>query len=55
MCLASESACPPEEVAGISGYEHFIAIINDKNNEERKEFLEWVSGKYDPETFNKRK
>jgi hypothetical protein len=55
VCLAGERACPPEDVGGIPGYENFISIINTPRHKERKELLEWVGGKYDPEKFDPKK
>jgi len=55
VCLAGERACPPEDVGGIPGYENFITIIKNPRHKERKELLEWVGGKYDPEKFDPKK
>ena len=55
ICLTGARACPPEDVGGTPGYENFISIINDPTHEERKELLEWVGGKYDPEKFDPKK
>jgi len=54
-CLAGERACPPEDVGGIPGFENFLSIIKDSKHKERKELLEWVGGKYDPEEFDHNK
>ena len=55
ICLAGERACPPEDVGGIPGYENFLSIIKNPKDKKRKEFLEWVGGKYDPEKFDPKK
>lgn len=52
VCLEGKRACPPEDVGGIPGYENFVAIIKNPRHKERKELLEWVGGKYDPEEFD---
>lgn len=55
VCLAGERACPPEDVSGVPGYEHFLSVIKNPKHKEHKEFLEWVGGKYDPEKFEPKK
>jgi hypothetical protein len=52
VCLAGERACPPEDVGGAPGYEHFLSVINKARHPERKSLLEWVGGKFDPDKFN---
>lgn len=52
VCLDGERACPPEDVGGIPGYEHFIEVISKPKHPERKEMLEWVGGTYDPNHFD---
>jgi len=51
-CIAGRRACPPEDVGGIWGYDHFVEAIQDPNHEEHKEYLEWVGGPFDPEAFD---
>jgi hypothetical protein len=55
ICLAGERACPPEDVGGVPGYENFIEIITIPRHPERKELLEWVGGKYEPNKFDPKK
>lgn len=55
ICLDGERACPPEDVGGIPGYEHFLDIINQPRHPERKSLLTWVGGRYDPDEFNPKK
>lgn len=54
-CLSGQRAGPPEDIGGISGYEHFLSVINIPKHKERKELLAWVGGKYDPEKFDPKK
>lgn len=52
VLLAGERACPPEDVGGPPGYDHFLAAINDPKNEEFQEMLEWYgSNDFDPDFF----
>ncbi len=55
LCIGGERACPPEDVGGTPGYERFIKAITTPHHPERKELLEWVGGKYDPDKFDPEK
>ena len=52
LCLKGKRACPPEDVGGVWGYEHFLEAIRDSTHEEHEEYLGWVGGEFDPEAFN---
>ena len=52
LCLEGARACPPEDVGGVWSYADFVEAISDPENEEHEERLEWVGGKFDPESFN---
>ena len=52
ICIAGKRACPPEDCGGIWGYENFLEIINDPDNEEYEDMIEWVGGEFDPEHFD---
>jgi len=52
ICIAGKRACPPEDCGGIWGYENFLEIINDPDNEEYQDMIEWVGGEFDPEHFD---
>lgn len=41
-CIMGEGDAPPEDVGGEGGYSEFIAIINDEDNPERSEMLQWA-------------
>jgi len=43
---------PDEDFGGIWGYENFLEIINDPDNEEYEDMIEWVGGEFDPEHFD---
>jgi len=52
VCIKGKRACPPEDCGGVYGYEEFLEIIGDPDNEEHEEMLDWVGGEFDPEDFN---
>lgn len=51
ICVEGARACPPEDVGGTGGYEQFVEIIADPDQEEHDEWLTW-SGPFDPEAFD---
>jgi hypothetical protein len=52
LCIKGERACPPEDCGGSYGYEDFLEIVGDPENEQHEEILEWVGGKFDSEHFD---
>jgi hypothetical protein len=50
-CIGGKRACPPEDCGGAYGYEEFLESIQNRNDEQHDEMLEWVGGKFDPEAF----
>jgi hypothetical protein len=48
-------ACPPEDVGGVPGYAEFLESIQNPDNEQHEDMLEWVGGKFDPEAFDAKK
>jgi len=52
ICIAGKRACPPEDCGGIWGYENFLEIINDPDNKEYEDMIEWAGGEFDPEHFD---
>ena len=55
ICISGERACPPEDVGGVPGYEHFLKVIKTPGHPQRQSLLEWVGGTFDPEQFNPQK
>lgn len=45
MCLAGDGACPPEDVGGVSGYQHFLSVMQDPANPEFEDFCAWIGAK----------
>jgi hypothetical protein len=51
LCLEGERACPPEDSGGISGYEEYLEVMADREDEQHEDFLRW-RGPFDPERFD---
>ena len=41
-CLDGENACPPEDCGGIPGYEQMLVVLNDPEDDEYKNTIEWL-------------
>jgi hypothetical protein len=52
VCIEGERAGPLESCGGTPGYEHLLGVLNDPENEEYDEILEWVGEGFDPERFD---
>jgi hypothetical protein len=52
LCFEGARACPPEDCGGIWGYADFVEAIQNPENEQHEELLEWVGGRFDPEEFD---
>jgi hypothetical protein len=52
VVLAGRGACPPEDVGGLPGYYHFLAVMDDPKHPEHEDMLEWVGRKFDPSAFD---
>jgi len=50
QCEAGERRCPPEDVGGISGYQHYLEALADPDAEDYQDMLDW-RGPFDPEAF----
>lgn len=51
-CVAGARARPPEDVGGVGGYERFLGILADPNDEEHVAIRRWCGGHFDPEWFD---
>lgn len=45
-----EGRCPPEDVGGAPGYEHFLDAIADPDHPERDDMIAWHGEPFDPAT-----
>jgi len=51
-CTGGARACPPEDCGSTTGYYHLLVAISDPDHEDHDAMLEWVGGKFDPNTFD---
>ena len=51
-CTAGENACPPEDVGGPHGYQHFLECIADRAHPDYTDTLRWTGGVFDPKGFD---
>lgn len=40
--------CPPEDVGGLPGYEHFLSAMADKRHPEHRHLTKWYGGPFNP-------
>jgi hypothetical protein len=52
-CVSGGRACPPEDVGGAGGYEHFLEALSRPDHEEHDDLLAWYGGPFDPERFDR--
>jgi Plasmid pRiA4b ORF-3-like protein len=52
VCLAGESACPPEDCGGPHGYSMFLEILADRKHEQHEDIVRWIGGVFDPKGFD---
>ena len=51
-CLDGTNACPPEDVGGLPGYEHFLHVLSDRTHPEYDDMLLWHGKRFDPAAFD---
>jgi len=51
-CLDGARRCPPEDVGGPWGYADFLEGYLKPKSKRRKELVEWIGRKFDPERFD---
>ncbi len=51
-CFGGERSCPPEDVGGTYGYLNFLDVIGNQDHPEHENYLLWVGGHFDSESFN---
>ncbi len=52
VCLTGKRACPPEDCGGIWGYAQLLETLQNPDDPEHEDMLEWVGGEFDPEAFD---
>ncbi|AKB52631.1 hypothetical protein MSBRW_3378 [Methanosarcina barkeri str. Wiesmoor] len=52
VCTAGKRAAVPEDIGGIGGYENMLEILEDPENEEYEDTVEWLGEDFDPEYFD---
>ena len=52
--LDAVGRCPPEDVGGPPGYEHYLAAIKDPNHPDHEHLVEWGPEAFDPNTFDRK-
>ena len=50
--IGGERRCPPEDVGGLPGFDHFLAAVADPAHEDHRELLDWHGGPFDEEDFD---
>ncbi len=53
VCIKGKRACPPEDCGGLWGYSDILEALEDPDNEEDEELLDWVGEDFDPEHFDR--
>ena len=51
-CLAGEQACPPEDCGGVWGYEELLEKLENPEDPNYEDLLDWVGANFDPEIFH---
>jgi Plasmid pRiA4b ORF-3-like protein len=54
LLLEAKGRCPPEDVGGPPGYEHFLAAHSDPAHPEHAAMRNWIGGDYDPDRLDRR-
>jgi hypothetical protein len=52
VCLGGERRCPPEDVGGQSGYQHFLDVIFNPEHDEFEHYVRWAGGPFHAEEFD---
>jgi hypothetical protein len=52
VCVAGEGAAPPEDCGGVWGYASLVEALNDPNNPEHEDALDWWGSPIDPAAFD---
>ena len=52
VCVTGKRACPPEDCGGAWGYAELLSILNDPENPEYEEKMDWLEDNFDPNEFD---
>ena len=52
VCIKGKRACPPEDCGGLWGYADILEALEDPDNEETEELLDWLGEDFDPAHFD---
>lgn len=52
VCVKGKRACPPEDCGSLGGYESILEALENPEDEENEELLDWVGEDFDPEHFD---
>ena len=52
VCLGGARACPPEDCGGVPGYLQMLETLKGEDSEEKREILQWLGRRFDPEAFS---
>jgi hypothetical protein len=52
ICIAGKRSGPPEDCGGPWGYMELLDVLNDPNDPEYEDRVEWVGGDFDSELFD---
>jgi len=50
--IAARRACPPEDIGGMWGYEHFLEVMADPAHADHAQMREWSGGGFDPDAYD---
>lgn len=51
-CVAGERAAPPEDSGGVYRYSYLLAALDDADDPEHEDALDWVGEDFDPEALD---
>ncbi|MGA8832332.1 MAG: plasmid pRiA4b ORF-3 family protein [Desulfomonilaceae bacterium] len=52
ICLTGKRSCPPEDCGGSTGYMDLLDVLDDPNDPEYEERIEWIGEDFDSEMFD---
>lgn len=52
ICVKGKGACPPEDIGGIPGYYHFLEVLDNPQDPEYADMVDWCGGDFAPDAFD---